>query len=396
MKFIATISSFLAATALTLPSSTAVHCAPVPSPADSVLHLLKATSLSGESVVKAHNDMEEFARRTHDEEERNSTYKCLEEMLCAKQSLTSLDERSRLATQIIAQAADPFSVNQGRHNTCAIAALEVRSYVRHPSLVAQVIAQVAVKGEYATKAGDHIVIDAGSIDPDREARLGGYATRSYASQIFQVTAANINWQLQTKDPRNIKCKKGQLRYLQSTTAQGLIADSGERLVINRGNGISETVCDGSGRIMDQPCFSLDEVRFVSNIIDDNDSCTLLAGANFENASDCLRVNNEHQLVAQLARCKNSNSFPIVVAVDSSKGSFARGLILKVTNDKTSKTVGNLLGSQQGSCHAVLITDFDETENKVGVDNFWGAGADHIGSERLPVSEVFSALLGVRK
>lgn len=100
----------------------------------------------------------------------------------------------RLAMDVMDQAADPHAVKQGEKYTCTFGALESRIYTRHPSEAARLIADVATRSHYTTADGARINIDRTSANlyPNhwREAAKSENV-RSHASQIFQITAANI-------------------------------------------------------------------------------------------------------------------------------------------------------------------------------------------------------------
>lgn len=148
-------------------------------------------------------EREEFALNMSKLEERlknnpgevTDTYRQISRMLESDKSLVKGKSMGHLAADVMRQAADPHSVNQGDNNTCTLASLESRIYHRHPSEAARLVADVATKGSYTTADGETIKIDQSSVStfPDqwRQGMETNDKARSHASQIFQITAANV-------------------------------------------------------------------------------------------------------------------------------------------------------------------------------------------------------------
>lgn len=63
------------------------------------------------------------------------------------------EQRLNLFEQIISNAADPTSIDQGFHETCGAAAVEVRSYIRHPEKIAAFVVEAALSGRVFTPKG---------------------------------------------------------------------------------------------------------------------------------------------------------------------------------------------------------------------------------------------------
>lgn len=109
----------------------------------------------------------------------------------------------QLAQQVMHQAADPMSISQGFHSTCNVTSVESRLYRKCPSHAVRLVADVALTGKYADYFTRQIELDAGSLEPDLEARRHPPedGQRSFASQLFQVTAVNIYWQRRSEDEK---------------------------------------------------------------------------------------------------------------------------------------------------------------------------------------------------
>src|SRR4029453_13279501 len=117
-------------------------------------------------------------------------------------------ERIRLSEQILHQVAYPQSIDQGFNSTCNVTTVEKRIFARNPSEAARLISDVATTGKYVTKDGT--IIDMGrvpgALSPHRERRIALFKPfrsdgsdikvdrrRTYASQIFEMTAVNTKW-----------------------------------------------------------------------------------------------------------------------------------------------------------------------------------------------------------
>jgi hypothetical protein len=153
------------------------------------------------------------------------TYKQIDRLLEAKgDKPLRAEQRKDLAEQIMRQAADPTTIDQGRHKTCNMATVESRMYTRNPSDAARLVADVALTGQYVSSYGSKVRVNPGAHDESRNRNtLDGQ--RSHASEIFQVTAVNLHI-----DQENRKTNPpGQLRYEQHPTVPGS-GDTGERII----------------------------------------------------------------------------------------------------------------------------------------------------------------------
>ncbi|MBS2004190.1 MAG: hypothetical protein JST44_21975, partial [Cyanobacteria bacterium SZAS LIN-5] len=126
------------------------------------------------------------------------------------------------AIQSAMHVADPDTINQYAHPTCALASLEVATYTRAPDVATGLVSEVLRTGKFVTTDGTVIQLDPMSLRPEHgsefidDVALNQHASptqyRSYASQIFQTTAANIHWQTQTVNPDGQSVPRGTLRY----------------------------------------------------------------------------------------------------------------------------------------------------------------------------------------
>ncbi len=109
---------------------------------------------------------------------------------------TNNEQRIALAEQIINQAAAPNQIRQGNNNTCGPASIESAAYLRHPDQAARLVADTALTGKYVSLDGVVVKVDPTpqgqslTAGGDKVERNPGADQRSYASQLFQVTALN--------------------------------------------------------------------------------------------------------------------------------------------------------------------------------------------------------------
>lgn len=140
-------------------------------------------------------------------DEVKQTYHQLSRLLEDKAGTLPLRNKALLAEQVMYQVAHPYTITQGDYKTCNVATVEKRLLVREPSEVARLIADVATTGKYVTASGK--VVDMhrmpNGIQPDATAQallnqkiepgshndMAQANKRTWASQIFESTAANI-------------------------------------------------------------------------------------------------------------------------------------------------------------------------------------------------------------
>ncbi len=196
----------------------------------------------GQQYEKQGMSPEEAEKKAN--EEIAKTYREIRRLIEApgNPDLPMIKEKHRIlmAGQVLHQAAHPEDVSQGSYGTCNVTTIESRLYVKNPSEAAKLVTDVATTGKYTTK-GDPPRSEPVTVDftkpPERMASLKphgdsarphvpGENHRSYASQIFQVTAVNIHYEkANAKDGTDI-------RYEQRKPGpdKGADPDNGERLL----------------------------------------------------------------------------------------------------------------------------------------------------------------------
>lgn len=112
-------------------------------------------------------------------------------------------QRTFLARQAIMQAAHPEAIEQGNNNTCSLLVCENLIYRQSPSQAIRMLKEVATTGQFVCADGTKIDLSADrALTPDAEAStfsptgvayLKFPGKRTFASQIAQLTLANIHW-----------------------------------------------------------------------------------------------------------------------------------------------------------------------------------------------------------
>ncbi|MBI4534533.1 MAG: hypothetical protein HY711_11365 [Candidatus Melainabacteria bacterium] len=200
-----------------------------------------------QTLRQLQTDLAKFESRAKEDhlapEEVTRTYRQVARLLTSKDD-TIIDENLRvlLAAQIIHQAAQPFDLNQGQHNTCGPSALSVRLYARNPASAARVIADIATSkdGEFKTLSGMTVTITKDSLRPDSEASEQPLpdGKRSYANQILQLALVNAHWA--GHDDYNKEGRQYQAPITYQQLHNVTKDDSGERLI----DGTGQTIDDG--------------------------------------------------------------------------------------------------------------------------------------------------------
>ncbi len=141
-------------------------------------------------------------------------------------------DRILLAQQVMHQAASPDDVSQGGYNTCNVASGESRVYTKSPSEAARLVTDIVTTGKYTSNGSPPTTVEVGKdkdIHPDSLLKVGeskhahdvGANHRSYASQIFEVTAVNMHYHKE-----NAANPPQKIRYEQHAPNG---TDNGERL-----------------------------------------------------------------------------------------------------------------------------------------------------------------------
>ncbi len=292
-------------------------------------------------------------------------------------------ERIRLAEQVMRQAAVPTDVNQGSHSTCSVASLESMVYTWHPSRAAELVAAIATTGEFhlqypegeqVTNPEPIVRLQPASLIPDHEARLEPLpdGKRSYASQIFQVTAANVHYAMANATGGS------QIWYVQEEPDPGRTPrDTGER-VMDFAEQPPRRLADRNGRDLDAPELSDSSVVEVANHILGDRNTVFLRHADRNSPKDpddghqLISASTPEQMTQRLTELRSQGRLPAIVMVHADHPPFA----------PEGKPGGGSM-----AWHILTVTNFDKTTNMVSLDNQWGRDDDLTGSRALHVSDL---------
>jgi hypothetical protein len=283
------------------------------------------------SFMTAMRAFEERAREQGiSEKELARTYKQVERLFTTRgdKPITAAD-RSILAQQIMMLAASPDNIDQGKHGTCNVSALESIMFNRVPSQAAEFIVNAAISGAkshdgqfYAALGPDDFRKDSESaIHPPKDGQ------RSFASQIFQTAAIDLGF-----------CDKG-LRYGETESSPGKI---------------EEWWIDSHGKRTKWEGITIADVaKIYERITGDRDNSIFLRNAFFVGENDRLRTfETEADLAQLLAKTKK---FPVMVHVDGSCPPLDRY---------------NLHPGADGN-HVITISNYDPRSGIVKFSNWWG-------------------------
>jgi hypothetical protein len=314
-------------------------------------------------------------RSTHDNlspQEVAKTYKEVDRLMEAKgdQPLKP-EQRQQLAEQVMKQAGHPDSIDQGQHATCALNSVEVRTYTRSPSEAAKLVTDVATTGQYTTKDGTTVKIDAQPHDESLNP-VTYDSQRTHASEIFQYTAGNIALEQQNRSTN----PPGQKRYEYREPVPGS-GDKGESLVDYSQNPPKVLEHDPGLNTG-----NMGKLRDVEQAITGIHETGTVVGADSyvgDKSDGVQRVHSEKDLNDYLAQCKKDGKFPVTVVVDTTSEPF--------WTDSGSGTAGG-----SGGGHALNITDYiPGSPPKVTLDNSWGARADHDASNPVTTHDLYMAM-----
>jgi hypothetical protein len=293
--------------------------------------------------------------------------------------------RVQIAEQIMHHAADPTSVSQGVLAVCTTASLQIRQYYRSPSAVARLVSDVTLSGKYETSAdGRELEIERKpNLVPDGSSRFYSIQnwvnnkpsrfyegeredSRSFASQIYDVTAMNLHLLAQGKG----------YRYRLPTESEILAATQDERhkeqggVYTPAGIFIKWKETTGKGiRPGEEDISNLNRLilgRFEPGFVIVCGDLTSLEASNplTKEIADFVsmpypRYNlySAGDLAKSLFQIRQSNQWPPIAHVNTLLPPFSQ---------------------QEGGPHSIVITDISPDGSKISYDNTWRKSKDYTG------------------
>lgn len=220
------------------------------------------------------------------------------------------------------------------------------------------VAEIATRGEYTSKGTAdeepiHYKMDAESLQPDDEASVHPHAdgTRSYASQLFQVTGENLAWQrANRRDSTDVRY----VRHYDHTT------------VLDYSKSPPADVDDG---------FYNNEIVNISNHITGVNEAPFVIQRKGEGPDSVQNTDSPDDMKERLQQMKANGDLPAVVMVNTNHAPFRQDQGVDYGD---------------GGWHVVTVRDIDD-EGNLSVDNQWGSGNDHVADgKKLKCEDLYYA------
>lgn len=296
--------------------------------------------------------------------------------------------RVRVAEQIIHQAAEPFTISQGKMAVCTAASLEVREYYREPAAVARLVTDVLLTGNYKATAGgtnvdltkcpDNLIPDPFSKQFSVEKEVKGEKiyvwdvpyldARSFASQLFEVTAINLALQ-----PRGF-------RYEQPTPQEwnqsknlstGQVVNIKTKDVTPFGSGEERKITDVD---ISRTAYSIsgkDENKFVISAAclspSEASNSAIRKIYDLDNRDKGIQNPfNPSEVFAALQTVEERGEWPPIVRLDASLPPVSLEL---------------------GGAHFLVISTIEADSKKLAFDNTWEESKDRNGRPSVHVAEI---------
>jgi len=294
------------------------------------------------------------------------TYKEIGRILPARGNEPLTPElRKQVAREVIRNCSDPTVISQGNHNTCNVTAVEVRTYSLHPAQAARLVADIATTGNYKTKGGIAVALDAPSMVPDKEALKSRpqEGKREYATQLFNLAAANI-WYSAVKPGMHYE------QRLHTAHSKEII----EERITDYSSGTAKSVLDPlTKKPIDSPYFAADQIAFISDaIVGHHEPFAVLAmgphslylpGEKRQHVHAANIIDEPH-LPVILETLKKKHLLPAIAHVDTT--------VEPLNTDTGCGAYGD------GGGHVINIFDYKSGHQpRVSMDNEWRKEDDHL-------------------
>lgn len=301
--------------------------------------------------------------------------------------------RVRVAEQIIHQAAEPFTISQGKMAVCAAASLEVREYYREPAAAARLVTDVLLTGNHEATAGgtkidltkcpDNLIPDPFAKQFTVEKEVKGKEilvwdvpyldARSFASQLFEVTA--INLALQPRGFRYEQPVPADYATLKNK-ANGKTVDIRTNEEKPWGNDENRGFCDIDIASSAHKISGKDESTFVisAGSLTQREAATIEIRKIYEldNRDQLIQnVFSPTEVLAALRHTREQGEWPPIVRIDAS---------LPPINQK------------DGRAHFLVVSDIEDNGSNLAFDNTWEESRDENGELNTPVAEIAASIL----
>ncbi len=312
-----------------------------------------ANSLLPKASQQFINDLNSFITRAKQlglpDETVTATMGEIDKMLTVTDGKINATERKVVAAQMMAFAANPSSIDQGKHGTCNVTDIEIISWTRNPQVAAQIVTDMALKGEWTAPDGHKVTLPPQDFVPQEEGSVDSTSSnnRLFASQIFQATALT-DWGTRQNPPQY---------YLQTKPSQE--NPSGEYWSDKDGNIIMEK--DDTGKMEPSRFMGWEPEPIIEELTRlGGDPNQVFINADFPKEGqppNALFFKNETDFADAIVRAKDEGQMPVIIVVAALDPVFG----------------GN---AQPGTKehrrnHVVVIDDYNPVTGQVKIDNTWG-------------------------
>lgn len=345
--------------------------------------------------------------------EMAETYKQVTRLLTAKQDalpaeahklpkINGTEWRVQAAEQIMHHAAEPTSVDQGVLAVCPTAALQVRQYFREPASISKLVADVILTGGYIAKTGDksinaldspiNLIPDAFgraySVQNDVQRKLvhvwkGNYDfLRSFASQIYDVTAINMALSENKEHYKYRQSKDSEIKKDYESDAQGgLYKGSNDSLLMTWKDALAKSLGPTSADIIKlnrwitgkyehgfviQGGNLTEKERQNKHLQELNELAYMKNGASI--------IHNPEDLKDLLLDLKLAEQWPPIVRIDLSRPPIAKA---------------------GAGAHYLVVTDISDDGSKLSYDMTWGRQCDKTGAPSIPTSKLGESITSAK-
>jgi len=295
-----------------------------PNPVTTALNQMFAAAkadTSNHTLLKTlERNADAFESRAHDQGlssvQQVDTFIDVDHLLAAHTALINKTQRIKVAEEIISQAANPYIISQGEHNTCTVTTLEERTFTLLPSEAAGLIVSASLYGHWTAPDGEYITLKASSFLPGPEESQYPVPAldRSYASEIFQVVVIdglgllpNPPVYTGTPQPQNPPV------YFEQLQPQLAIGDTGEYWVNKQGHVVG--IFAG---------LSNADIVTAAHVLFNLDTGFIIGNAGLNDPITINRVSSASQLSAILQRFSTANELPAVLLVRGDDPIFGNG------------------------------------------------------------------------
>lgn len=315
--------------------------------------------------------------------------------------------RVLIAEQVMHHAADPTSCDQGPQCVCPFESLQDRQYTRTPSVVAKLVADIALDNRYQPRgSGDTVSLTADTLAPDPDAasykvRKGGAAARSYAGQLYDDVVVNLAFEFQKQELAEFGF--GNAHYERRKDAKGKF----DYFIVENGP---------NGRVLSRynDAFRANKIPTYSALVDINE--TMLGTrevAFFLEGSSVVKpgispkearqreefyelswlgkglhiIHSSNELGAELLRLKSEGNWPPIVSMNS----HVEPVLSQFIRSFGSPPAPLKHGEKPGG-HTEVVSEIAGDGNLASLDNHWGKRGDNTAAPSISTERIGQAML----